>query len=243
MFFHPRRQWKQGDSLLSDHQDIIISVDSSIGQLMDGYRRHPFRFFTENDILMELGRILHQNLPLTRSNDIMGNLIDIVHTEYPTPFRCDMSGHRFVLKGEDDVTSKGGRFKRGHYDLLVLNPDLIERSSFNDVRGQDYSSFCRKVSGSLMESSPLALYGLELNFIRRSLRSMRGVENIVRLIKQDHMKLLATRSIPGLIAKIRSLVFFAPGSLEDPPCGTKELETIIKGCGGEDEELSVIFPA
>ena len=70
--------------------------------------------------------------------------VSLVHHEYPTPFRCDMSNHDFKIATESERTKKGGHFKRGHYDLVVLNPNFIEKYDAIVVAGKNYRRFCKE---------------------------------------------------------------------------------------------------
>ena len=224
------------------HQQIIDSVDRSIEILIENFEKNPCRFFTENDILMEISKVLDRNLPLTCVADCDGNMVDLVHTEYPTPFRCDMGKGRFLLKSDEDLTPKGKWYQRGHYDLLVLNPDFIAANSFTDIRGQDYVALCKNVLDGLTDASPLALYAVELNFLRRRIKTARGLRNAPRFVHQDHKKLLASRSFPGFVSNVRSLVFFAPGSLDCNPVSKDEIRGTMASCGTAEGEVIVVFP-
>ena len=83
--------------------------------LASAFRETPRRFFTEHDLHSNLYNLVEKELGkdalFAESKD--GFQVSLVHHEYPTPFRCDMSEEDFRLVEETDRTNKGGRFKRG----------------------------------------------------------------------------------------------------------------------------------
>jgi hypothetical protein len=79
--------------------------------------------------------------------------VSLVHHEYPTPFRCDMSGKDFKIVDDCVRTGNGGLFRRGHYDLVVLNPAFVEKYDAVVVAGKNYRRFCEVRDG--ISVSPL----------------------------------------------------------------------------------------
>ena len=63
----------------------------------------------------------------------------LIHCEYATAFRCDMKNKGFQLKMDTDMTTTNGKFRRGHYDVVVLNPTFIKSHSFASIKGQTYA--------------------------------------------------------------------------------------------------------
>jgi len=51
---------------------------------------------------------------------------NLVHDEYPTPFRCDMRKYDFRVTSDQERTQRGGLYKRGHHDLVISNPEFIK---------------------------------------------------------------------------------------------------------------------
>jgi len=223
-------------------ETIISAVDSSLAEIKHAFSKTPHLFFTENDILMGLYAILIRKLPMTSVPDADGNPVNLVHTEYPTPFRCDMNGKGFRVSSDEEVTPKGGRYKRGHYDLVILNPNVIERFRYKDVRGQDYKSLEQNLLPHVSEEIPVLLYGIEINFFRSALRSRRGVENAAALVKQDHDKLQATSGRSGFMLEFASLAFFAPGSWDDRKITRSDIMDVFKLEISDMKTVDLIFP-
>ena len=115
------------------HQGIIEAVDKSIDMVCSEFRSHPTLFFTENDIVCHFYTILRKELPMSKAIDKDGHEHFLVHREYPTPFRCDMSDGKFAIRGDDELTAKGGKYQRGNYDIVVLDSDFIGRHPYEVV--------------------------------------------------------------------------------------------------------------
>jgi len=98
-----------------NRQIIIEAVDKSIEVLCSEFRSHPTLFFTENDLVCYFHSILQQKLRVFNDKD--GHKHSLIHTEYPTPFTCDMSNNKFELKDDDARTENGGKYQRGHYKV------------------------------------------------------------------------------------------------------------------------------
>jgi len=109
------------------------------------FRECPQCFFSEHDIHSVLYCLAKEELKqheisseqITRD----GHITSLVHHEYPTPFRCDMHGHTFRRAGEKERTRRGGLYKRGHYDLVVLNPYFVKANELDAICGKDYAKF------------------------------------------------------------------------------------------------------
>ena len=113
--------WTENDS-----EKVLERLASAFGET-------PRKFFTEHDLHSHLYNLGEKELEsrhelFVESKD--GFQVSLVHHEYPTPFRCDMSKKNFRLVEESDRTDKGRLFRRGHYDLVVLNPDFVNRAKF-----------------------------------------------------------------------------------------------------------------
>lgn len=50
-----------------------------------------------------------------------------------------MQGYEFRRVGEEERTPKGGLYKRGHYDLVILNPDFVKNNTLDIVCGKNYN--------------------------------------------------------------------------------------------------------
>jgi hypothetical protein len=111
---------------------IQITIERAIHQLVSEFLDEPYRFFTEADAvarfheLLEADPILNQRV--TTEN---GHQIPIIHQEYPTFFRFDDKNPIARLP----VSSKA---RRGHYDLVIMNPEFISAHTAETVKNRNY---------------------------------------------------------------------------------------------------------
>ena len=203
-----------------NHQSIIESVEKSIEVLCSEFQSHPTLFFTENDIVCYFYSILQKKLLISNINDKDDHKHSLIHMEYPTPFRCDMSKNKFELKGDEERTEKGGKYQRGHYDIVVLNPDFINQNSYEVIKAQDYELYKKQVLSQIDNFKPVILYGLEFMFSRDSLKyskgedKERGIDKVVAEIIQDTEKLLASPNKLGFMEQVKMLTFVKGSSKE-----------------------------
>jgi len=191
------------------YSNIIDSVEKSIGTLCREFQSRPNLFYTENDIVCFFYNILRQNLPNPFAKDKKGYEHLLIHGEYPTPFRCDMKGDRFEIKDDDET-----KFKRGHYDIVVLNPDFIRAHSYSIIKAQNYGEYQKQALSDISDYSPIVLYGIEFMFSRDPLKlskgedKERGVEGFVAKVLQDAKKLTETKKWnEGFIGHTKMLTF------------------------------------
>ena len=201
------------------HQSIIEAVDKSIGMVCSEFRSHPTRFFTENDIVCRFYAILQEELPMPKAIDKDGYEHFLVHREYHTPFRCDMSDGRFEVRDDDARTERVGKYRRGHYDIVVLDPDFVGRHAYEVIRAQNYQLYKDEVVSEVDSHGPPILYGLEFMYRRDPLRYSRGrdrekgIEAFLAKVVQDADKLLASKE-RGFIHQTRMLSFVKGSSKE-----------------------------
>lgn len=195
---------------------LITIVESTMEQLAQEFSTEPTGFFTESDLTCRLTHLLSNSLDrlrVGRALDADGLPHQRIHCEYPTPFRCDMSNHGFQVKSDEDRTPHGGKYKRGHFDIVLINPSFIEQHNYSDLKGQEFAALKQRVLPTLRQSEPAILYGIELLFRRDDIKPSRGedegaaVDSFVRDILQDSHKLEASRQVPGFMKVARTLVF------------------------------------
>ncbi|MDD3894258.1 MAG: hypothetical protein PHU36_04480 [Syntrophomonadaceae bacterium] len=115
--------------------DIHADIERCINSLAEKFLKWPFNFFTESDahsflyyyIFRSGSRELKQQYP-TANPQIKTVL---VHREYPTSFRYKKEGM--------ELNDTGGR---GHYDLVVLNPDFMKEHSINEIIAKNFKKCC-----------------------------------------------------------------------------------------------------
>lgn len=159
--------------------DIKDQIVSRIGEMFHDY---PYYFFTERDIHSLLCDIANEELTLdgaTETETTDGYLVNLVHHEYPTPFRCDMKGYNFVKKDRPP-------YKRGHYDLVILNPAFVRRNSLDVVCAKDFDSFETEMQH--VDTTPL-VWVCEVIFFPIVTRIP---DNAILQIRQDALKVAET---------------------------------------------------
>ncbi len=220
------------------HQTIIEAVGKSIDMVCSEFRSHPARFFTESDIVCRFYAILQEELPMSKAIDKDGHEHFLVHREYPTPFRCDMSDGKFEVKDDDARTERGGKYRRGHYDVVVLDPDFVGRHPYEVIRAQDYQLYQDEVVSQVDSHGPPVLYGLEFMYRRDPLRYSGGsdgekaIEVFRSRVKQDADKLLASRH-RGFMDQIRMLTFVKGSS--------KEICSVLRDKLSRGDEIVLCF--
>ena len=201
----------------SEQREAIIgAVDSAISTLLDLFKNEPTRFFTENDLVCCFHRMLHEKL--TRLEQATAPDQDhkphnLIHCEYPTPFRCDMGENRFEIKSDDARTPGGRKYRRGRFDVAVLNPSFIAKHPYATVKAQNYDAFRSAVLSKLSVDVPVVLYGVEFVFCRDEIKPSRGgdwekaAKDFVAKVRQDTAKLRAGVAVMGFMMKGAMLAF------------------------------------
>jgi hypothetical protein len=139
-----------------------------------------------------------------------GNSFYLVHHEYPTSFRCDMSGSDFERKSEeaspkkdeeartdqkDEAKLKKGKYQRGHYDLVVFNSNFFRECNFSEAKGQDYEQLKRTVPQIINKiKEPAILLGVEFMLNRDPYPSQKQADRWFAKVEQDYDKLQASQT-------------------------------------------------
>ena len=176
---------------------IIERVELTINEVIAAFRKNPTLFYTENDIVLYFYSQLQKNANYPKEKDKTGKEHFLVHTEYSTPFRCDMHGHECDIKKDNEPTPKGGKYKRGHYDLVVINPEFINNYSYEEIKGQSYErareaykQYCAK-----NKDQYVILYGLEFMYSRDEIKTDQGIKTFADKVLQDARKLEQSQKI------------------------------------------------
>jgi hypothetical protein len=204
------------------HEQIIGAVDQSIEELCKEFRSRPTLFYTEHDMVSFFYTMLQHRLSMATVRDRDASEHLLVHLEYPTPFRCDMGGDRFQVKGDDERTDQGVLYPRGHYAIVTLNPAFIKEHSYELIKAQDYALFKKLVLPKLDKDNPAILYGLEFALRRdpfpmlkeRDGKGREVIDAFVAQVNQDAEKLVASQAIPGFMDRIKVLTFVKGGADE-----------------------------
>lgn len=167
---------------------IIEATRRALNCLEEEFRAEPSLFFTEHDLASRAYQLVQEELGhrKVRGND--GKSHYLVHHEYPTPFKCDMSGTSFAVKGEDS------KYKRGHYDLVVFNPRFLQECDYHLAKGQNYKSVKTHLPEVIADLGGVPiLVGVEFMFNRHPFASQKNVEDWWKGVLQDYQKLEASR--------------------------------------------------
>jgi len=118
-------------------------------QIETTFRKHPYRFFTEHDIHSELALIAtlllkNKGNPYAKTRE--GLIVNRIHHEYPTPFRCHMKGSEFRVIEEDEFRAeklKNPKFRarRGWIDFVIFNSEYISSNKLSVISGKRYRDF------------------------------------------------------------------------------------------------------
>jgi len=204
------------------HETIIGAIDQSIEELCKEFRSRPTLFYTEHDMVSFFYTILQRRLSMATVRDRDASEHLLVHLEYPTPFRCDMGGDQFAIKGDDEQTPQRGLYRRGHYDIVVMNPAFIKEHSYELIKAQDYALYKKLVLPKLDKANPAILYGLEFALRRdpfpmlkeRDGKGRSVIDAFVARVNQDAEKLVASQAMPGFMERIKVLTFVKGGADE-----------------------------
>ena len=151
-------------------------------------------FFTEKEL-----HSYFYHLCMKNKTFILNDEFNLVHTEYPTPFKCSIENEFPFIKMQD-ITSKK---VRSHIDTVLFNPNFIEWVYENKIsiecikglRNQLYSEYIQDFIGIYSDfyretNEPIFLYLLEFKFFRNGYV---GTKYPLKSIKQDIEKLLISK--------------------------------------------------
>ena len=145
--------------------DLLLAVESHIRTLVNRFKGRAHNFFTESDIHSYLYLVFYRDKRFSKPYPTADPSVRtvLVHREYPTFFR---------FRRELPVEPAPAPAKRGHYDLVVLNPAFVSEHTFDTITNQDHTTISDEWA-----HKPL-LAGIEFKFPRRSLitQTLEGIE-------------------------------------------------------------------
>ena len=143
---------------------------------------------------------------MSNANDLEGKSHRLVHTEYPTPFRCHMAGGIFEPKTDEDCMRDKKRHGRGHLDVVVMNPDFIAAYDYHLLKAQHFEAYKSQVLAA-PKCTPMLIYAVEFYLSRDEIKQSRGPNKTLAAhrcaqgIFQDAKKLDAAKGYPGFVEK------------------------------------------
>ncbi len=103
-----------------------------------------------------------------------------------------------MARGRFNVKADNSRFRRGHYDLVLLNPWWIDGASREAVTGVPFPLFCEEIRDKAHgDDPPFCLVGIEMYLMRHE----RLTQARSKLIRQDYRKLLFSGRLPRVVSK------------------------------------------
>lgn len=78
------------------------NINKALAAIKERFKKDEKRYFTEQDIVADFSSELKKSI----------NKSDIIHQEYPTPFRCDMKVNNCIVKSDDDRNNNGQKYSR-----------------------------------------------------------------------------------------------------------------------------------
>tara|TARA_B100000315_G_scaffold179822_1_gene168611 strand:+ start:77 stop:727 length:651 start_codon:yes stop_codon:yes gene_type:complete len=138
--------------LKKSHDIIHQLVKESIDELAAHFLKNPYFFYTENDLHCHLFNIIFKkfeshelNKPIETSD---GKSSILLHKEYPTKAQ-----YRRNEAGKLQKVEKGRKGRRGHFDLSVWNPDLVNKKLFRSKGGKGEQETFIAIELALVENN------------------------------------------------------------------------------------------
>jgi hypothetical protein len=117
------------------NQSLEDNIEKCINALLEKFLKWPLNFFTESDahsyLYYYFFRFGSKEIKKPyHTNDSKRTVL--IHREYPTSFRYRKETMQLDEK-------KGGR---GHYDLVVLDPEFVKAHKLKQVIAKNYKTDC-----------------------------------------------------------------------------------------------------
>ena len=202
-----------------DINKINKAVFDGIRKTINRFRENPFLYFTEADIHSSLSKDImngHSNLFIMgkKNRSKIKFPVSLLHHEYPTDFRfisedLKQSGFKINLKMnkldyKDEYGKGHGR--RGHFDLIVLNPNFIKtefskglgEEAMKQVVNKDYKN------ANVRNTKEEVLFAIEVKFIHEFNKKNKSM---LKEVIKDDKKLNIAYNISGEYIMPINLIF------------------------------------
>jgi len=191
-----------------NNDTIIEKVEEAIAELYNEYQNEPSLFYNEHDLMHRLGTLLDGRLE-EKYLDKENQPHRLMHYEFATLEKCFMKDGGYTSIPDDVKRFKEKKVGRGHFDLVVLNPEAIQSNTTINL-SNPYFKYCRFGIRHWSEENgkPIFLYALEMMDLERISQGNK------EKIWQDLKKLIALRD-KGYVRKIKFLVFLWNNPKED----------------------------
>lgn len=195
-------------------------------QIKASFEEHPRRFFTEHDIHSELALIATEflrNKGNLQAKTLDGFVVNRIHHEYPTPFRCLMKGSEFRLVSEEEFMREkrknpSFRARRGYVDFVTFNSEYVSSNKLRVVSGKRYGDFRDSLSERRGPALDLAVEVVYFPIFDDKLHDgimNRRVSSTIQDYKKlvELMKFATPNNIP--FCKEAAMMFFSNTRYED----------------------------
>jgi hypothetical protein len=205
-------------------QKLLIQLETALHRLVESFWEEPYRFFTESDAVTALQSWVAARPELAGVHHTTdGFEIGLLHREYPTFFR---------LSDQDPTRRQRAPYGRGHYDLVVLDPDFLRAHDAGTVTN-------RRFDEAATHTKPPLVAAVEFKLLDRRWKPDKDP-----LIPQDLGKgTLALQSPPDASAAYMCVLCrdatSEPGPLE---VDTEELERFLNGFPNVRTVVAVSWP-
>ena len=124
----------QGKDKKGYSMSIQINLESAIHELVGEFLREPYQFFTEADAVARFRQLLETDSMINQTIESKdGFQISTIHEEFPTFFRFDDANPFSRLEADSGAS-------RGHYDIVIVEPDFIRAHTAETVKNRNISS-------------------------------------------------------------------------------------------------------
>jgi hypothetical protein len=111
---------------------IQEKIELAIQKLSNEFMNDPYAFFTEADAVVRFHEILHNESSLNKFVSTKdGFKTSVIHREYPTFFRFDKN---------NPTAHVGPPYRRGHYDIVILNLEFVNNHVAATVSNRNIDS-------------------------------------------------------------------------------------------------------
>lgn len=178
----------------ADIQLYCKEIENNIDKLIRIYEdSHNDLFFTEKEL-----HSYFYHLCLESKIFIIENGFSLIHTEYPTPFKCKKDNLKLI-----DYAGIDENKIRGHIDFVVLNPNFVNwiidnKKDIKYLTGLTNGSFSKYIiefSDIYIDfqsafNEPILLFALEFKYIRHGFSGTKYPKNEIRydIAKLDLLK-------------------------------------------------------
>ena len=168
-------------------QELLIQLETALHRLVMSFWDEPYRFFTEADAVAALQSWVTRRPELAQPQRTAdGFETSLLHREYPTFFR---------FRKSDPSQRRSRPARRGHYDLILLDPAYVRRYKAETVTNRNIGD-----RGDL--SKPPLLAAVEFKLFARGWSPGR-----VRGVEQDLGKLRLALESPADVSAAYLCVF------------------------------------